>query len=230
MPAVLVLALAASGCASDTAFKIDRTLFIGRIKTIAVTPVSLPDGLENPASIRDEFESLLATRLREAGYSVIPSTEYVTTLKGMAEERRSADLQGPVIREQTLNPRETKLAADAVLDGEIRVVKAGWQDWIAQWDGTSEKMKDFSASVLEKFPLALTGFMLVKYGTVPALSVVISIKDINTREELYRKAGGIQVLAKLHGSDFVPVPRNELCSSKERNVAAIEIVVAPLQR
>lgn len=230
LPAVLVLTLAASGCASDKAFNIERSLFIERIKTIAVTPVSIPDGLENPESIRTEFESLLATRIQEAGYAVVPSTDYVTAVKHAAEEHGSVDSQGPVIREQTSKILNTKFAADAVLDADIRVVKAGWQDWIARWDGTSEKLKDYTEYVKDAFPLAFIGLLIIKSGTVPALSLVISIKDINTKQELYRKAGGIQVLAKLHGSEFVPVPRNELCSSKELNLEAIEIVVSPLKR
>jgi len=65
------------------------------------------------------------------------------------------------------------------------------------------------------------------YGTVPALSLVVKIEDIHG-PDLYINWGGIQLLQKISGSDFVPVPRNELLTSEERNKAAVDIALKPL--
>ena len=46
--------------------------------------------------------------------------------------------------------------------------------------------------------------------------------------QMYSNAGGIQVLAKLSGGTFAPVPRDELFASEERNIAAVNIALGSL--
>ena len=47
---------------------------------------------------------------------------------------------------------------------------------------------------------------------------------------VYLARGGIQVLSKISGLKFVPVPVNDLLASEERNRAAVDLAVGPLVR
>ena len=74
-------------------------------------------------------------------------------------------------------------------------------------------------------------------GTVPVLSLVVSVDAPGDEAALYRSGAGIQVLEKLaplservSGKWFGPVPPAELLANEERNIAAVELALGPLLR
>ena len=240
LTATLVIVLLGAGCATTppyNPFKIAQDEFYGRIKTIAMAPVVVPGDLEDPEPAKAKFESLIEAKLREVGFSVVPSRESSEIFEKMNKqlggifdpvtgERDETKLK--TVREHALRELSTKFKADAVLHPSIRVVKAQFAGGVAKWDGTSESMTTggFMAVILSQ---------PARYqGTVGALSLVAVIEDIHG-VDVYVNVGGIQLLSKLSGgflasTELVPVPRNELFATEERNVAAVNITLGSLVR
>lgn len=228
----LAFVLIGAGCATAPKydpFKVSKDELKGKIKTIARTPVFVPDGLQDPASVQARFESLIEAKLTEAGFTLVPSEEY-----DKIWERRTENIGGffdPVtgkrdeskieaVRKDCLRDLCTKFNADAVLYSEIRIVRANIAGQKALWHGTSEDFR--------------TGGKLLKFldtsmysGAAPALSLVITIRNVDD-VCMYLNAGGIQLASRLERGEFVPVPRSQLFSNEERNIAAVNIALDPL--
>jgi hypothetical protein len=64
-------------------------------------------------------------------------------------------------------------------------------------------------------------------GTIPALSLHVTLSDTDDRD-LYKNAGGIQVLAKAGVDGLQDVPRHQLFADEERNIKAVHLALDPL--
>jgi hypothetical protein len=226
--------LIGGGCATTppyNPFKIAQEEFYGKIKTIALAPVGVPMGLEDPDPVKAKFESLVEAKLREAGFSVVSSRESAGIFESMNKQLggmfdpvtgKRDETKFKTVREHFLREVQTKFKADAVLYPNIRVVTASFAGGQASWDGTKE-----SLSTTEGF----MGLLLVGQlrGTAPALSLVVTIEDIHG-VDAYVNGGGIQLSSKISAGNFVPVPRNQLFNSDERNAAAVNFALGPLVR
>ena len=112
-----------------------------------------------------------------------------------------------------------KTRADAELYSGMGTVKANFNANRARWHGTAEYL--VSGGFWAAFAAGNT------YGTVPAVSLFVSLADMNG-VDMYVHAGGVQVLSKLSGRNFVAVPRHELFIDEERNRHAVNIALNPL--
>jgi hypothetical protein len=237
----LMAILIGAGCAAKAPynpFKVDQNEFYSKTKTIALAGMTVPEGLEDPEAVRAKFESLITAKLREAGFSIVPSREAVEIWKRMTEQvdgyfdsvtgkRDEAKLQA--VREHTLGELRTKFKMDAVLKPTIQVVKAPWSGGTAHWDGTKDSVKSFGKQMGEALPFALLGVAVSYEGTVPALSLVVTVEDRNG-VNVYANRGGIQVLGKFSRKQFISDPASAILTNEERNVAAVNIAIDPLIR
>ena len=236
----LAAAFVGVGCATTAPpynpFKVAQDDFYGKVKTVALAPVSIPGDLDDPDPVKAKFESLIEGKLREAGLSVIPSKEGEEIWKQMKEHLggffdpitgKRDEAKFKAAREYTLRELHTKFKADAVLHPRIQVVGAPWSGGTATWGGTTESIRSTGEMIVEALPLALLGVGVTRHGSVPALSLVVVIEDIHGID-MYVNGGGIQVLSKISGGKFSPVPRPELFANEERNVAAVNIALGPL--
>jgi hypothetical protein len=184
------------------------------IKTIALSPTRLPDGLENPEPVQVLFDSLLAGELGRAGLTVIPSTEAGAIWKRLVDsvqgfysaitgERVEAKYRA--VMDGTRHGLTGRFHADAWLRPRIEVVPVDFEGGKARWDGASEGMGNGSS------------------GTVPALSLVVSVSD-TSGTDIYSGRGGIQVLSK--GSKNVP--RDKLFRDSKRNHQALHLAIDSL--
>lgn len=225
-----------AGCATTppyNPFKIPQDELYGKIKTIALAPVAVPEGLEDPQPVKAMFASLIEAKLREAGFSTVPSAEYAEIWKRMTEKvggyfdpvtGKRDESKFKALRKHCLRELSTKYNANAVVYPEIRFVKANFSGNTASWHGTSESVKVPTEGVLQALLSGGGGH----YGTLAALSLVVTIKDMD-EVEMYVNPGGIQVLARVSSrGKFVPVPPNELLVNEERNGAAVDIALEPL--
>ena len=126
------------------------------------------------------------------------------------------------VREHALRELSTKFKADAVLYPNIRAGTARFAGGQANWDGASE-----SLSPTEGF----MGMLMVGQfqGTTGALSLIVTIENIHG-VDAYVNGGGIQLISKLSGGKFVPVPRSQLFADEKRIAAAVNIALGPLAR
>jgi hypothetical protein len=224
------------GCAINNPFKISRDDFYGKVKIIALAPVDVPTDLEDPEPVKAKFESMIVAKLHDGGFTVVPPKETADLFAQAGKELGALpgaetgavdDAQAKAIRQQLRQALSSKYHADAVLYPAIEVVRAAWYGNAAGWDHVTEQIQSTAEQLKEAPPFALFGFAVTQSGSVGALSLVVVVDDMNG-VETYVNRGGIQVLAKRSGSQFVAVPRASLFSDEKRNAAAIEIAVGPL--
>jgi hypothetical protein len=231
---ILLIVLVSSGCAAKqppyNPYKIPEDQFRSTIKTVALSPIIVPDGLEKPDQVKAKFESLLDAKLRKLGFKVIPSSEYDAIWKKMMDKvggyfdpvtGKRDDAKFKAVRTHTLREVNTKLKADAVVYSLIRVFPVPFNSNQASWHGTSESL--VAGGALQKF------FSNQFHGTVSALSFGVNISDPN-EVDMYVNWGGIQVLGRVSGWQVVNIPPEEILTNEERNAAAVEIALDPLEK
>lgn len=234
LTAALAITLIGGGCATTAPhnpFLITQEEFYSKIKTIALAPVGVPRDLEDPDPVRAKFESLIEAKLREAGFSVVPSRDSAGLFETMNKQLggmfdpvtgKRDETKFKTVREHFLREAQTKFKADAVLYPNIRTGPARFAGAQASWDGTTE-----SLAVTEGF----WGLLSVGnvQGTTAALSLSVTIEDIHG-VDAYLNWGGIQLISKVSYGKFVPVPRSQLFVDEKRNAAAVSIALGPLAR
>jgi len=196
--------------------------FQGKINTIALAPLAIPEGLIEKGAAGQTFEDLITARLKDAGFSVIGSKiydeiwrreaetsgGYFDPISGKADKTKLKNIQARTREELISNYR-----IDAILFPQIKVVEATFAHDSAHWHGTSEYLGRTESSSWRL------------RGTVGALSLFIRIEDNNERE-IYAYAGGIQVLSKAgFKGKFAAVPDDELLSDDKRNEWAVDRAV-----
>lgn len=229
---LLVIALFTLGCETmpkHEPFQVGKDEIQQQVKTIGLTPISLPREFDENERLKAEFESYLTETLQRGGFVVVPSGKYIDIYEPMK------NAVGPLYDANTGEPLEQKIETllkharaeysnqqdlDAILYSGVRVVKAPWSGNTASWHGVTEATTGKEG---------LWGFLVAPtaHGTIPALSLIVSIEDHNGNE-YYLNFGGIQLVQWVKGSGFVDVPENELLADPERNRRAVEIALTPL--
>lgn len=234
LTAALATTLIGGGCATTAPynpFKIAQEEFYGKIKTIALAPVGVPRDLEDPDQVKAKFEPLIEAKLREAGFTVVPSRETAGIFEKMNKQvggmfdpvtGKRDEAKFKTLREHTLRELESKFKADAVLYPNIRAGIANFAGGQANWDGASESLATTAGFWGQ---LGVGQFR----GTTGALSLIVTIENIHG-VDAYVNAGGIQLISKLSGGNFVRVPRSQLFADEARNTAAANIALGPLVR
>ncbi|PYN57595.1 MAG: hypothetical protein DMD92_13970 [Candidatus Rokuibacteriota bacterium] len=233
----LVFAIAVGGCATaspSSAFQIPEEQFHSKVKRIALAPIAVPSqlGVSEPAKLR--FDALIEAKLQEAGFTTFPATEWGEAFTRIQQEAgglfdpRTGELDDAKVKTillRTVEELRGRFQLDAILFPRVHVVKAKFTGAWARWDGASDSLTS-GLSVL-----ATSGIS----GTVPALTLVVSIDSPADELALYRRGAGIQVLEKLaplterlSGKWLAPVPREEVLANEERNLAAVGIALGPL--
>jgi hypothetical protein len=227
---VLIMFLA--GCEQYNPYKIDKAAFASKVHTVGIMPTHISPHLKviNQEEKEKEFEALIENKLSEAGFKVVPCSEYRAVYQPMKQNI------GPLFDANTGEPLETsrdllldhskreylaKNKVDALVWPNIESVRATWGTNIASWDGVQEPAmgKD---GILER--IATSNFT----GTLPALSLKLIISDPNG-QTMYENPGGIQLLAWLTmSSGFRDVPKENLLVNKDRNKKSVEIACKPL--
>jgi hypothetical protein len=231
-----IIFLFTSACATlpvytDTPFRATKEELHMKIKTIALKPLDIPDGLGNSEKINAIFEPLIMLKLHNAGFSVVESINYTEIWKRSCEQvggvvdpatGKSVDSRIQAAQLLCLEILKTVFHADALLTPKIEIVPAKFSDCKARWHGTSEQIDEVVLGIF-----CVSGNM---FGTVSALSLVVRVEDTQ-KNLLYVNSGGIQVLQRLEGflvKDIVAVNEANLFTNNERNQTAVSIALGPL--
>ncbi len=210
-------------------YQISKKEFKKTVRIIAIAPVTIPDGLPDPAPIQEEFDSLITVRLRGYGYTIVRPHEYTAVWNRLAVEMGGFEDpdSGGIDEEKmtaamfkTLEVLKAGFELDAVLFPGIFVVEAQFVAGNAAWDGADQRIE--TASGVE------TLFSGSQAGVVDAISLKVNIRG-KDGTPLYIRSGGIEVLTKVFGKEFISVPRPDLFTDKERNSKAVKIALSPLK-
>jgi len=235
----LLLLVVVGGCATaspTSSFLIPEEQFRTRVKRIALAPIAVPPklGVSEPTRLR--FDALIEAKVQEAGFAILPARDWAEVFTREQQEVGGLfDPQTGALDEakvkaalaRTVEAIRGKFQMDAILFPRVHVVKASFTGAWARWDGVTDALTS-GLSVMTTSGIS---------GTVPALSLVVSVDGPDDELALYRRAAGIQVLEKLapltervSGKWFGPVPPGELLANEERNLAAVELALGPLLR
>lgn len=237
---LMLLALITSlfaGCAkipqfTDKPFKIDQDVFHRTVKVIALEPLGLPE-MKRAEQVRAEFEPLLIEKLKEAGFTVLPSDKYDALWKSMSKQ--DGGLYDPMTgkkNEAKVKEIEKKiydeLRAQHQIDAIARVLliqtTAYFAGCKARWHGVAQDME--SCSVL--------GSGGNYNGRISAISLLVAIRD-SEGKTLFMNAGGLQQTSILKtgffkAAQFENIATDDLFSDKLKNQASVDVALYPLIR
>jgi hypothetical protein len=212
-------------------FKITQEKFYEEIKTIALTPLHIPEGMGDQVSLSAQFESYVETTLKKARFEVVPSKVYkeiwdrrIKQIGGYFSPRTGevdkSKYEATV--EYTRKELKSRYNVDALLYSAIHIVQIEFRGNVARWHGTSEMVE------------MLGHKSQTDRGSIRALSFCVWIEDFHGVES-YVNSGGIQLLSKLKATgsvfkneEFIDVPEREILNNLERNEAAVKIAMGPL--
>lgn len=209
-------------------FQTSREQFRKSTRIVAIADVQLPDGLPEAEPIEQEFYTLIESRLRKQGLTIVAPQQYTAVWEKLKQEnggfvdadtgeRKEGDLA--IAMGQALKQLNAGFQLDAVFVPTVVVVEAPFGSGRAVWDGTAQSIK--TGGVMKGF------FAGSPDGTLGALSLRLTVYN-TSGDMIYRNAGGIEVLSKLEGKDFVLVPRQELFKDDERIRNAVKTALDPL--
>jgi hypothetical protein len=236
LPVFVFLALLLSGCAGNPSYDpwlVPRDSFLARTRAIALSPIQVPEDLEEPEPVEAMFDSLIANALRAAGFSVVASDIVLEIWN------HGADSIGGYYDPMTGRPDTSKLnplrryfrqrlrdehGAQAVLLPEIVVVDASYADGEASWDGTSQAVAGFFAILLS----AIANSQMPA-GAAEGFSLDVQIESVDGGV-VYTNRGGIELWAKPSGdgSRLNWVPRERLFADRKRCEKAVRIALEPV--
>jgi hypothetical protein len=229
---ILGLVTVLAGCSAAKVpynpYQVPREQFYGRLKTVALSPLTMPTEIQNPDPARDKFLRLIDAQLREAGFTVVGSERakviwdsMATQMNGFYDPVTGQRDEGKIkaLRIHLYNELKAQYNIDAMLFSWIAVVPAKLESDQARWDGASQ------GAGRHKFWKAVAG--VSHSGTVPALSLYVVLADTEDTG-LYQNVGGIQVLAKADVGGLTDVPRSELFVDEARNLKAVHLALDPL--
>jgi hypothetical protein len=216
-------------------FKINRAVFLSKVKTIALAPLSVPGNFEDPEQIKDRYESLISLKLRERGFTVILSKEYQAVYKKTMEQMGGVfdpmtgkldESKGKAVQMYTLRELQRVVRADAILYPQLYPYTVKHVSGVATWDGVSESITGSRVEdgIDRYFAAVRFG---AGHGTVTALSLVVLIDDVDA-VRMYSNAGGVQLLAHFSGGDFQSITRAELFPSEDYYTKSINLALGPL--
>jgi hypothetical protein len=198
------------------------------VKTIATTTIALPQEYHDLARVRTRFDSLIAERLRTAGFTVVPPQVSESIWHHVRDSvggffdtytGKRIDAKFAAVRTATLTALRTTYQVDAWLHPVIRVVGARFSGGKVKWNGVEET---------SGAPGGLGGFLFgSKTGSIPALSLFVFVEDMDGKD-LYEGVGGIRLTDRIEGDRFVPVPRDSLFDDGARNAAALHLALDSL--
>lgn len=209
---------------SYRALQVTDKTFREKAKIVGIVPMNIPDDVIEPAKRREEFEQALAEELKEAGFTVVPSSVYESIYESL--KKTMGALYDPntgkliedrheVVAKHAFREYITTHRIDALAFPALIAVAAKWQANRAEWDGVQEATtgkEGFWADMAA--PSA--------YGTIPALSFRMHMTSVYG-DLCYFGVGGIQLCSRVARGQFVDVPMHELLTDSARNVRSVDI-------
>jgi hypothetical protein len=152
----LLAALLAAGCAAKAydPFRISPEEFRRRVKTVAVARVAVPGNVGDAATASAKFHPAIEAKLREAGFTVVPSEQVrevwdakANELGGLFDQQTGSlnEAKASALMEHVRGEMKSRFAADALALPHVRTVTANFSSALfagidAKWDGASESV------------------------------------------------------------------------------------------
>jgi hypothetical protein len=209
-----------------------RSEIYERVDTLAMMPLQGPD-FDRKEEVSARYEALITERLETAGFKVIPSSEFSSIQDPMIEQMggmfdsitgEADEEKLEAVRLHTMNELIAKFDIDAYVAPKIVLVGANWMGNAAGWDGVTDTTTG-KTGFWAAFKTSNVG------GTIPAMSLVVGLRDKTNSEDYYVGRGGIQLIAhygETFAGGFVDIPESEWFVDEEKDVTAVDIALSAL--
>jgi len=230
---LVFLVAAITGCVTRyDPFVISRSEIYERVDTLAMMPLQCPE-FDRKEEVSARYEALITERLEAAGFKVIPSEESSSIRNSMVEQLggiydpntgQVAEEKRQAVSDHLVQEMNAKFDIDAYIVPKIERVKAGWSGNSAAWGGVTETVS------------GKTGFWASfknsnMSGTIPAMSLVVVLRDKTDSEGYYVGIGGIQLIGhygETFAGGFADIPKSEWFVDEEKDVTAVTLALSAL--
>ncbi len=233
--AFIFLVAAITGCVTPPydPFVLSRSEIYERVDTLAMMPLQCPD-FDRKEEVSARYEALITERLEAAGFKVIPSEESSSIRNSMIEQMggifdpitgQVSEEKRQAVSDHLVQELNAKFDFDAYIAPKIVTVKANWNGNSATWDEVTESVTGktgFWAGLFSNQNM---------YGTLPAMSLFVVLRDKTDSEGYYVGRGGIQLAAhygETFAGGFVDIPESEWFVDQEKDVTAVNIALSAL--
>ncbi len=228
------LVAAITGCVTPAydSFVISRSEIYERVDTLAMMPLQCPD-FDRKEEVSARYEALITERIEAAGFKVIPSEESSSIINSKIEQMggmfdpktgQVAEEKQQALRDHLVQEMNAKFDIDAYMVPKIVIVKAGWSGNSAYWSGVTDTVS------------GKTGFWASfknsnMSGSIPAMSLYVTLRGKTNSEGYYLGRGGIQLVAHYGETfmrGFVDIPESEWFVDQDKDVTAVNIALSAL--
>lgn len=210
-----------------------RSEIYERVDTLAMMPLKCPD-FDRKEEVSARYEALITERLETAGFKVIPSSEVSSIRDPMIEQMggmfdsitgEADEEKLEAVRLHTMNELIAKFDIDAYIVPMIVIVRASWSGNSAKWGGVTDTVSGKTGLWADFWKNSNMS------GTIPAMSLVVGLRDKTNSEVYYLGRGGIQLIAhygETFAGGFVGIPKSEWFVDEEKDVIAVAIALSAL--
>lgn len=197
---ILLIIFSVQGCqTTPKTFKIDKTAFKNRYKTIAIMPIMIPREFSyRYQELLNLTDLTLSKNLKTAGFKVIDSAVVAALYEEVEREMIGNDnnlspKKSPQIKRESYKRLQEKYQVEAVLYPYIDIKSANFHATSAHWDDVGRRI--YQDEAFENAAIIASMFV-TQYGKIAALSYCANLFDINANE-LYLDCGGIELAATM---------------------------------
>ena len=213
--------------ASDSPYLIEKKAFKKDVRSVALSPLYVPDLLKLSPEMRAHIEAeattaLSKTKIKSVGIPAYAEIRDLFTeqIGGLRNEAGEVDDQRlAVVRDHTKREMRMRHEVDGFAEISLRAVTAVFSDDRAEWDGVKRKVKSSG-----------DGFSLFGgkdyQGSIAGVSFQLAIYD-RSDELLYVQRGGIDVLQERQGEKLVN-RTDEFLNDPKRLKKAVQMAFKPL--
>ncbi len=201
-------------------FAVSPDNLFGRIRTLAVAPVTASVELDLSGHSVAKLETVLEDRLEQAGFNVVPAYEYLGIWQHIADgfggfyDTHTGERDDESYRlatEQMRQELRDRHEVDGVLFPELRDGMVPFRYGVAKWDGASQ-------GVSGAYGLS---------GEVRAISLVVAIEDL-AGTELFANGFGFATIDAWHDGDWLSLDLDAVVEDSRLISEAVTGVLAPI--
>lgn len=214
--------------AKDSPFIISKKDFKKQVKSVALTPLVVPDLLILTDEMRALIESEAARRLAKTRLDVTGiepyaeiQTLFAAQIGGLLDASGKPDARRrDIVSDHARREMRLRYPVDAFAEISLRVVNADFADDRANWDGVKQKVKKSGDG------FALFGGKDYR-GEIAAVSFQLAFFN-RANELLFVERGGIEVLQERQSASLVLLPLDTVLLDEKRLKKAVQIAFKPM--
>lgn len=214
--------------AADSPYLIEKKVFKKTIKSVALSPLQVPDMIKLSDDMRAHIEAeaskeLAKTKIKALGIPAYAEVKnlFASQIGGIRNASGEIDsLRETVVLDHTKREMRMRHAVDGFAQISLKLVNAAFADDRAEWDGVKRKVKSSGDG------FSLFGGGKDYQGTIASASFQLAIYDRNDTL-VFLQRGGIDVMQERQGDKLV-LRTDDVVNDPKRLKKAVKMAFKPL--